>query len=137
MDPRPPRTLPARHSVQQQNLRTRDEILRIAREFRRDSEQFPGARHALHAHSMDTNRGILVEWRDCPDQLGWLYCGCWLTRERQFFRFEVLLPRDRAEPPIIESWKEVTQDTPINAHVPGTGKSFGWLALDVLTALAS
>lgn len=127
-----------RHSVQDQNLEAREEILRLAREFCRDPGQFPGLIHTLHAHSLDPHKGILVACKYHPDQGGHLYQGCWLTREREFFRFSVLNPFDRVQPPIVEEWREVTQETTISAHVPGTGKSFGWLALDVLnTELAS
>jgi hypothetical protein len=44
----------------------------------------------------------------------------------------VLNPFNRADPLVTEHWREVTQEVVVNAHVPGTGKSFGWLALDVL-----
>jgi hypothetical protein len=121
-----------RHSVQQQNLETRERILIVAREFRRDLSRFPGLIDTLHAHSLDPADGILVDWHDVYEQDGIEYKGCWLTRQREFFRFEVLVPYDRAEPPVIEMWKEVTDETVVSAHLPGTGKSFGWLALDVL-----
>ena len=122
----------SRHSVQHQNREAREKILAVAREFRRDPDQFPGVIHTLHAHSLDPREGILAECDYCPDQGGHVLYGCWLTRGREFFRFSVLNPYDRAEPPVVEEWQEVTQDIVINAHVPGTGKSFGWLALDVL-----
>ena len=121
-----------RHSVQDQNREAREKILRIAQEFCRDPDQFPGVIHTLHAHSLDPRKGILVACKDYPDQGGHVYQGCWLTREREFFRFSVLNPFDRAQPPIVEEWGEVTQEIVISAHAPETGKSFGWLALDVL-----
>jgi hypothetical protein len=121
-----------RHSVQHQNLETREKILRVAREFRRDPSQFPGVIHTLHAHSLDPRKGILIECKDFFDQHGRCYEGCWLTRDREFFRFSVLVPFDGIDPPVVEEWREVTAETDINQHVPGTGKSFGWLALDVL-----
>jgi hypothetical protein len=122
---------PSRRSVQHQNLETREKIVRIAREFRRDPSQFPGVIHALHAHSLNESKGILVECKDFFDQDGHVYEGCWLTGDREFFRFAVLVPFNRADPPVIEHWREVTPEVVVNAHVPGTGKSFGWLALDV------
>ncbi len=44
-----------RHSVQDQNLEAREEILG-SREFCRDPGQFPGLIHTLHAHSLDRTR---------------------------------------------------------------------------------
>jgi hypothetical protein len=109
----------------------REKILRLAREFRRDPSQFPGVIHTLHAHSLDPSKGILVECRDFFDQDGHVYEGCWLTADREFFRFAVLIPFNKPDPPVVEEWREVTAEIVVNAHVPGTGKSFGWLALDV------
>jgi hypothetical protein len=121
-----------RHSVQHQNLETRERIVLLAREFRRDPSQFPGVMHTLHAHSLDPTNGILVECKDFFDQGGHVFSGRWLTRNGEFFKFSVLVPFDQVDPPVIEEWREVTQETVINQHLPGTGKSFGWLALDVL-----
>src|SRR5690349_14743699 len=122
-----------RRNVQEQNLETREQIVRVAREFRRDPSQFPGVIHTLRAHSLDPRKGILVECKDFLDQGGHVYAGCWLTGDREFFRFAVLIPFNRADPPVVEEWREVTAEIVVNAHVPGTGKSFGWLALDVQT----
>lgn len=120
-----------RRNVQEQNLDTREDILRVAREFRRDPERFPSVIHALRAHSLDPGKGILVEYADTPDQGGYVHYGCWLTDDRKFFTFAVLIPFNRSAPPDVEEWREVTEEIVINAHMPGTGKSFGWLALDV------
>jgi hypothetical protein len=55
-----------------------------------------------------------------------------LTDAEEFFDFSVLVPWRNEEPPVVENWRKVTSTTPISAYQPGTGKSFGWLALDVL-----
>jgi hypothetical protein len=120
------------HSIQHQNSETRERIVWIAREFRRDPSQFPGVIHTLHSRSLDPGQGILVECKDFFDQTGHCYQGCWLTHDREFFRFSVLIPFDRADPPVVEEWREVTNQTEISPNLPGAGKSFGWLALDVL-----
>lgn len=39
---------------------------------------------------------------------------------------------ERIDRPLVDEWRDVTRETDINPHVPGIGKSFGWLALDVL-----
>jgi hypothetical protein len=65
------------------------------------------------------------------EQFGDICRGLWLTREREFFEFSVLLQRNDAEVEL-EEWRDVTDETIVNAHQPGTGKSFGLLALEVL-----
>jgi hypothetical protein len=91
--------------------------------------------HTLHCHSLGPGQGILVECKDFFDQTGHCYEGCWLTHDREFFRFSVLIPFDSADPPVVEEWREVTNETEISPNLTGAGKSFGWLALDVLNQL--
>jgi hypothetical protein len=76
--------------------------------------------------------GILVRWRDIPEQEGMFFQGCWLTDAGELFDFGVIVPWQHEEPPVVETWREVTSETLVIAYQPGTGKSFGWLALDVL-----
>jgi hypothetical protein len=121
-----------RNSVQDQNLETRSLILQRAREFQSDPQRFFWLVHALHAHSLLPEAGILVRCVDIADQEGVVFRGCWLTGTEEFFDFSVLVPWQKGEPPVVENWREVTSETPVSAHQPGTGKSFGWLALDVL-----
>jgi hypothetical protein len=125
-----------RRNVQVQNLETRSRIVQCAREFRSDPRRFFWLVHALLAHSLLPDAGILVSWKDVPDQEGIVYRGCWLTDSGEFFDFSVFVPNRNEEPPVVENWREVTSTTPIIAHQPGTGKSFGWLALDVLRQMA-
>ena len=121
-----------RRNVQEQNLETRSRILRCARDFRSDPQRFFWLVHALPAHSLLPEAGILVSWKDLPDELGMVYRACWLTDAGEFFDFSVLVPRGNEAPPVVEHWQEVTSTTPTFAYQPGTGKSFGWLALDAL-----
>lgn len=121
-----------RRNVQEQNLETRSRILHCAREFQADPRRFFWLVHALHAHSLLPAAGILVRCEEVPDQEGMVLRGCWLTDAGEFFDFSVLVPWQKDEPPVVEDWREVTAKTPVSAHQPGTGKSFGWLALDVL-----
>jgi hypothetical protein len=121
-----------RRNVQEQNLETRSRILQCARDFRSDPRRFFWLVDALYAHSLLPEAGILVSCKDVPDQEGTVYRGCWLTAAEEFFDFSVLVPRRNDEPPVVENWREVTSTTPTSAYQPGTGKSFGWLALDVL-----
>ncbi len=120
-----------RRNVQEQNLETRSRILQCAREFHAEPQRFFWLVHALHAHSLLPEAGILVRCEDVPDQEGMIFRGCWLSDAGEFFDFSVLVPWQPG-PPIVEYWREVTSETPIHAYQPGTGKSFGWLALEVL-----
>jgi len=43
-----------------------------------------------------------------------------------------MLPRLADSPPVIEKFEDRTDAVQVPAHVPGTGKSFGYLALEVL-----
>lgn len=67
-----------------------------------------------------------------PEQGGDEFNGHWLTTDRRFFRFRVTQPRSNEAPIVIETWEDVTDPIEISAHQPGTGKAFGWLALDIL-----
>jgi hypothetical protein len=121
-----------RRNVQEQNLETRSRILQCARDFRCDPRRFFWLVHALYAHSLLPESGILIACKDVPDQEGMVYQGCWLTDAEEFFDFSVLVPWRNEEPPVVENWREVTSTTPTSEYQAGTGKSFGWLALDVL-----
>ena len=50
----------------------------------------------LQAQSVSAE-GILVSLADVPEQSGQQYYGMWLTLERQFFRFSVVILRDTGE----------------------------------------
>jgi len=125
-----------RRSVQEQNRDTLDSIRQTAQSFRSDPRAYQWLLDTLVAHSQSPEGGILVRLRQVPDQLGEVCDGLWLTDDQQFFRFSVLLPRARGERMIIEDWREVTEETEINAHKPGTGKTFGHLALEAQHALS-
>ena len=121
-----------RRNIQEQNLETRFRILQCARDFQSDPQRFFWLVHALHAHSLLPEAGVLVSWKNIPEQEGIIHQGCWLTDAAEFYDFSVIVPWRNETPPVVEYWREVTSTTLISAHQPGTGKSFGWLALDVL-----
>ena len=60
--------------------------------------------------------------------------GTWLTNERRFWEFEAVVPRQKGESVEIERLEEMTDSVEVSAHVPGTAKTFGYLALEVLDA---
>ncbi len=58
--------------------------------------------------------------------------GTWLTSERRFWEFEAVVPRQDGDPVVIERFEDATASILMSAHLPGPGKSFGYLALEVL-----
>ena len=63
--------------------------------------------------------------------------GIWLTPQRQFYRFEILVSRDPGASDTVETWEDVTATTNVTAHQRGTGQSFGWLAIEVLNEMST
>jgi hypothetical protein len=123
-----------RRNVQEQNADAKARIRAIAASFKGDAFGFPWLIELLQAQSMPVERGVLVSIADVPEQSGQQYSGTWLTREGRFFQFDVLVPQTNAELEI-EGWEDVTAQTIVSEHLPGTGKSFGFLALEVLREL--
>jgi len=122
-----------RRNVQEQNAETKARIRAVAALFKEDPLRVAWLFDLLQAQSVSAE-GILVSLADVPEQSGQQYYGMWLTLERQFFRFSVVISRDTGEFEL-EEWRDVTAETIVNEHVPGTGKSFGFLALEVLREL--
>lgn len=123
-----------RRSVQEQNAASKTRIRALAASFKDNGFHFPWLIELLHAQSMPVDRGILIALTHVPEQRGEEYSGTWLTRDGRFFEFSVLVPRANAELEI-DDWQNVTAETVVSEHLPGTGKSFGFLALEVLRQL--
>lgn len=120
-----------KRNVQQQNAVTREEIANCARVFR-DPFNYPWLHVALVDRGLDPWTGILAKLRATPEQNGEYFEGVWLASGPQFFRFTALVVSHPAISAEIETWQNVTDETEVNEHCPGVGKSFGWLATEVL-----
>ena len=120
-------------NVQHQNSLTTEDILRAAKRFQNSDQHVVWLGAALSAKGEANASGLLVAVRTIPDQGGgdWVQ-GTWLTRERRFWEFEAVVPRRGGELVEIERLEDVTDSIPVSDHVPGAGKSFGHLALEVL-----
>ncbi len=120
-------------NVQQQNSLTIEGILRAAEWARSSDRHIEWLGAALRANGEASTSGLLVAARTLPDQGGgdWIH-GTWLTSERRFWEFEAVVPRRNGEPVEIERLEDVTDSIEVSRHVPGTGKSFGYMALEVL-----
>jgi hypothetical protein len=121
-----------RRSVQQQNHDTWLKVRDVALAFHSNSQRHRWLTAALMTNSLSHKDGILVSLKQFPEQLGEECEGLWLTKDHRFFQFSILLPRGNEAAIEIEVWREVTAEMPINAHQPGTGKSFAYIALKVL-----
>lgn len=94
----------------------------------------------LSIRGYDAGAGILVEHRSVPDQGCWVHYGMWLTNSGAFLKFvaeEAFGPRLLEGSGQLEHFEleDVSEDVSTSAHLPGTGRSFGWLALDALRQL--
>jgi hypothetical protein len=119
-------------SVQQQNELTRTSIRRVAQQFIDRSCRYEWIRTLLTSNGLDYRAGILIQLCDVPSQDG-DRCHCtWLTRAHEFFEFDVLLSRQTFEILEVEHFENVTDRTLVCAHLQGTGKSFGYIAIEVL-----
>jgi hypothetical protein len=120
-------------NVKQQNALTTEDILKAAALFRESDRQVAWLSAALRSRGEAASSGLLVAFRTVPDQGGgdWVK-GIWLTSDRRFWEFEAVVPRQDGEAVVIERLEDATSVIQVSAHVPGTGKTFGHLALDVL-----
>jgi hypothetical protein len=80
--------------VEQQNFEAKVKILRAMGVF----DSHPGLktwlRPALESEGVLIEAGILVALSELPDQGGNLFQGTWLTAERQFWSFAILVSRE-------------------------------------------
>ena len=106
------------------------EIERIARMSQGDDRPH-WLDDVLQSYDLDPEAGILVEYDEVEDQGATLCHGTWLTTSREFWSFEVWVREDGSEPRV-EVVENITTMTSLATDIPGIGKSFGAVALDVL-----
>lgn len=109
-----------------------DEILEADTRLRDSDRRLAWLPAALEAIGGDVARGLLVSVGDTPEQDGWLVHGTWLTYDRRFWDFVAVVPWRDNEPVVVEKFEDATDDVPVSPHRSGTGKSFGYLALEAL-----
>ena len=120
-------------NVRQQNALTTEDMLDAATLFERGDRRVSWLEAALRARNENSGSGLLVDFSSVPDQGGgdWV-SGTWLTDTRRFWEFEAVVATRAGEQVDVERLEDVTDSVLASAHVPGTGKSFGALALEVL-----
>lgn len=119
-------------NVQRQNAVTLAAIHETATEFRSRSRRLAWLRGLLESRGIDPDGGMLVDVHETPEQQGQYFQGMWLTAARQFWAFEATVTRDYCSILEVETFDDRTAETVVSAHVPGTGHSFGYLALEAL-----
>ena len=90
----------------------------------------------VESHDLDPESGILIEYEEVEDEGATLCHGTWLTASREFWSFEVWLRND-AGAPRVEVFENITNLTSTATNLPGIGKTFGALAIEVLTRLTA
>lgn len=117
-------------NVQQQNQLTFLEIRRTAKAFKQNPLLYPWLIEVLSTKQLDINDGILIEYHEIPEQNGLNCMVTWLNKDQCFYSIDVVADYKSHELIDIEEFKEFYPE--IAAHNKGTGKSFGYLALQVL-----
>lgn len=115
-------------NVQQQNAEVRAEILRAAQRGLGGEPSWLAT--LLSISGLDPSQGIVAQLQSVPDQEGNIVSGIWVSAESEFYRFEALEITKGA--PDVVPLESITGDIVVSDHVPGTGRSFGALAIEVL-----
>lgn len=120
-------------NVKEQNALEKHRIYQEA-SYWRDNGIPIGLKSALEKKGIDTEKSIYLQYeQDFPgcstDE------GIVLTPEHRFFEFEMDLNAKRTEVIDFHLWEDITLNIEINKHKPGTGATWGSLALEVLSEL--
>ncbi|AFV00774.1 hypothetical protein [Simiduia agarivorans] len=118
-------------NVQQQNELFYLEIKEIAKSFRSEPESYPWLMTLLSMKDLNPNQGLLVSCSSVPEQGGNQWMGTWLTKSQVFIEFDVMADYQSGKLLEVDGWDVV--NPAINAYNKGTGKSFGYLALQLLS----
>ena len=122
-------------SVQQQNAAAKAEMRLLAMLFNSRPSAYAWLVSVLEAHGHGIKSGVLVSLHEIPEQEGSLFSGMWLTMAHEFWEFSVMVSRSDGALLEVEQFENVTPTVPLNAHVRGTGQSFGHLAHQVLNEI--
>jgi hypothetical protein len=123
-------------SVQEQNALDKHSIKECAQRFRVSRDLPEALIECLEKQGIDTKSSILV-WHDTMPFGGPTdaYRGEWVTPEKRFYSYEIYLDSKNENVTEIDVWEEITDKVELNEHKPGTGKTSGWLCIEVLNEL--
>jgi len=118
-------------NVQEQNALNKHRILQEALYWRENG--IPSVlKNIFEKNKINTEKSIYLEYEQdfpgiCTDE------GTIVTPEGEFYEFEADLNKERTK--IIEFYflKNITSKIEVNKHKPGTGETWGYLALEALS----
>ena len=114
---------------------TKANILSTALWARREVSASAWLAQLLKDMGQDPANGIVVALHEVQDQGGIFYGGTWLNASREFWAFEVMVSGCRQNVLAVERMDNITPEVVVTAHGKGTGKSFGLLAIQVLSEI--
>jgi len=123
-------------NVQAQNAETKGRIKDCALEFRANQSMPRALLDCFEAQGIDLRKDILT-WHDRMSFGGptEAYRGNWLTEKLRFFDYEIYLDARDEYVTEIDIWEDITEQVDVNERNRGTGKSGGWLSIEVLNEL--
>jgi len=120
-------------NVQEQNALLKHSIQQEAFYWRQKGIP-EGLKKHLSDKGINFNECILLDYEQdfpgCSTDFGMV-----LTNKKQFFEFDLDLSSDRQKILKLYEWKDVTDKVEVNGHKPGTGASWGYLAIEILDEL--
>lgn len=125
-------------NVQEQNAMDKHQIMECARDFR-NNKCLPNALiDYFEEQGVDTNLSVLL-WHDRMPCGGMTvpYRGEWLTPDFKFYSYEIFLDKSDSFVSDVDEWKDITEQVEINEHKPGTGKTYGFMCIEVLNEINS
>ena len=125
--------LQRRLNVQEQNILTKANLYSLALCWRASAFPTP-ILQLFEKNSIDINTSIVLKYNQNFPGLS-SEVGTLLTINKQFFSFEVDLTNDKKELLELVSFQEVTHRFEINSQKKGIGKTYGFIAIEVLNEL--
>jgi hypothetical protein len=119
-----------KRSTTQQNQATLEQIQSAAASYA-SHHWLPAV---LKSQGQNPKQGVLVRIGYVDEQMGVEAFGIWLSSSEKFWEFSVTLSRQTGAVLSIESFDDATPKISVSEKLPGTGRSFGSLALQVLKA---
>ena len=124
-----------RLNVQEQSIDRKAQITALALNAIENPSDFRWLHDLLALYGLAHCNGILASLSSVPEQEGIVHKGIWVSHEFRFWEFAVVVSPDTERLLAMEQMRDVTDDTLICAQLPGTGASFGWLAIEALNKL--
>lgn len=117
-------------NVQQQNQLMYLEMKQEAESFRNQPDAYPWLVATLTQYALTPIDGLLVSCSSVPEQGGNEWMGTWLTNDQRFVEFDIMAEYSSGTLLEVDAWDEFSPE--VSKHRKGTGKTFGYLALQLL-----